>query len=75
MADPPPPSPVNPIQTFMSPVSSKPKGDIPDRYHEWFSDVFLEMVIFPIFSRFDPLETPYEEFRYSVSQNGGVDQR
>ena len=30
---PPPQSPVNPIQSFMSPVSNKPMGDIPIGNH------------------------------------------
>ena len=30
----PPPSPVTPIQTFMSHVSNKPMGDIPNGYYQ-----------------------------------------
>ena len=36
----PPPSPVTTIPIFMSPVSNKPMGDIPDGYRHWLSDVF-----------------------------------
>ena len=54
-----PPSPVTPIQTFMSPVSNEPMGDIPNGYHQCFSDVFLGMVIFPFLATLTPRD-PYE---------------